>query len=227
MSGYRSQYGLARQGMLPYGPWVHPDDGRPTTAYYNFIQTLWNLVGGSNTPVNPASGSAGITALAEDVTELQGEVDGLQGLLYGLGEIPDTIEFPEPDLSAAFWDSIQDTPASQAKPVCVVFKAGGTIGGDTFFTAQSACKIVGVQGRLNTANAGAATLTPAIVPSGTAVTSGTAISSAMNLASTANTVQVLGLTSAVIMGAGDSLGLLSSGTIVAATGSLTIFYVEV
>jgi len=226
MSGSRSNYGLAQQGMLPYGEWLHPESGRPTTAFYAFMQTLWRNSGGSATPVNPDTGASGVAALAEDVAGLETEVAGLQGLAFGLGEIADVVEAPTVDYSFAHWDSIPDTPASQAKSASISFKAGGLLAGDTFFTAQSSCKVVGVRARLNSANVGAATLTPARVPSGTAVSVGTAISAALDLTGTVNTSQSLTLTSTVLMVAGDSLGLLGSGVIVAATGSLTVFYVE-
>lgn len=226
MSGSRSQYGLAQQGMLPYGQWVH-EDGRPSTALYSFISTLWKLAGGSSAPVDSATGQSGVPVLESSITELQTEIDALQNSVFGLGEIPDAVDIVIPTVNYAEPGELADTVVSQAKSTSVSFKASGLIAGDTFFTAQVPCKIVGVMGRLNVANAGAATLTPAIVPSGTAVSAGSAISSSLNLAGTANTNQTLTQTSAIKCSAGDSLGLLGTGVIVAATGTITVFYVEI
>lgn len=98
----------------------------------------------------------------------------------------------------------------------------------SFFVATRACRVVGVTCRVTAAGTDGGAVTAMIekVPSGTAIGSGTDVLSAtFNLKGTANTNQAGSLSTtagALDLAAGDSLGLDLTGTMTAATGSITV-----
>lgn len=123
----------------------------------------------------------------------------------------------------------------------------GNPNGLIIFTAPVVCKVTGIVGRLETANAGASTLTVHRVPNSIAVASGDALhSGTFNAAGTPSTNQVLVLSAATVkayqttnsayentgayadaasvlfINAGDSIGLTTTGTWLAATGCITV-----
>lgn len=111
-------------------------------------------------------------------------------------------------------------------PLSAPFGAALLIAGNTFFTAVRPMRVKAVIARLNAANALAATLTVVKVASGTAVTGGTSLTSnSVDCAGTPNTNQTLTLSATAAdleLAAGDSLGFVGTGTLVAGQGDVTV-----
>lgn len=194
--------------------WIDLQTGGPTPAFFQLIRGLYLRTGGQSAPT-ASGGATGLTALQQEINVLDAQVSALEGSLVELYEVPDVAQTSQ----FLLWEAPADLAV--ASSVTVSFKAGGTGASDTFFTATAPVQVLKIYGRLNTANVLAAGLQVVKVPSGTAVASGTACGSAMALAGTANTVQDLGAPG-VFLAPGDSLGLLGTGTIVAATGSISV-----
>jgi|GEM_PF-3161855 len=98
------------------------------------------------------------------------------------------------------------------------------------FTAARACRVKGILGRVQAAgtDGGAVTATVFKAPSGTAIASGTALhTGTFNLKGTVSTNQTLTLstTSADLdIAAGDTVGVILTGTLTVATGGITISF---
>lgn len=96
------------------------------------------------------------------------------------------------------------------------------------FVAQRAMRVKGIVGRVQAAgtDAGAVTATVYKAPSGTAIASGTALhSGTYNLKGTASTNQTLTLSttsSDLDIAAGDTIGIILTGVLTAATGGIAI-----
>lgn len=131
----------------------------------------------------------------------------------------------------------------------------GNPNGLVIFTAPVNVKVTGIVGRLETANAGASTLSVVRMPSGTAIGSGIALhSGSFNAAGTPATNQTLTLSAATILAyqntnsayesqgsekaygstmsvlflnPGDSIGFTTTGTWLLATGCITVTMVYV
>lgn len=96
------------------------------------------------------------------------------------------------------------------------------------FVAQRAMRVKGIVGRVQAAgtDAGAVTATVYKAPSGTAIASGTALhSGTYNLKGTASTIQTLTLSttsSDLDIAAGDTIGIILTGVLTAATGGISV-----
>lgn len=97
-----------------------------------------------------------------------------------------------------------------------------------FFVAPRAMVVQAINARVEVAGTDASAVTAVIrkVPSGTAITSGTALhSGSINLKGTAATNQTLTLSATattVALAAGDALAIDFTGTLTAATGTVTV-----
>lgn len=97
-------------------------------------------------------------------------------------------------------------------------------GAQVIFTATRKMKVTAVVGRPEVQNGTAATLAPVIVPSGTPIGGGTPLTTnSLDLnGGVVATNQTLALISTPTLNPGDSIALVTSGTITASVGSITI-----
>jgi hypothetical protein len=108
----------------------------------------------------------------------------------------------------------------------VSWTAGGNPNNEIIFTAVRAMKVTGVVGRLEVANAATSTAKVVKAPSSVALSSGTALTSTtLNAAGTPTMNQTLTLSTAaadLALVAGDSLGVVTTGTWALSAGGITV-----
>lgn len=124
-----------------------------------------------------------------------------------------------------------DTPGNESAKVGFIPVTGEYVAASvdkSFFVADRSYTVMGIRGRVTAAGTDAGAVTAAIkkAPSGTAIASGTALhSGTMNLKGTPDTNQTLTLSttaSDLNIAPGDCIGFDFTGTLTAATGSVTV-----
>lgn len=112
-------------------------------------------------------------------------------------------------------------------PITYSWVAGAQLNDQTIFTATRALTVTAVIGRVDIVNGTAATLLAVKAASGTAPSGGTALTStSMDLTGTANTNQTLTPSATFtdfLLAPGDSICLVTTGTLAASAGCITVW----
>jgi hypothetical protein len=172
--------------------------------------------GGDCTILAGLGGSSGGTVAMGGVINL---VSGYGGGTAGIGGAINI----QPSGGAGGSGNLEVNSDPTIPPVPLHWYAGQPLNNRTIFTATRAYKITAIMARIDAVNGSALTLAPYKAASGTAYSGGTALTTnSANLNTGANSTQTLTLAAGARLAAGDSVGVLATGTPASGAGALTI-----